>query len=288
MRHIYMNIKVRKYDMRSELKVLIAVFIFSLSNWASASLLISPTRVHFDERERSEEIIVVNTSDEIRSYAISWDEKKQGETGGYVKLSEQEAENFNVASKYVRFSPRRLTLAPGQNQRIKLLLRRTSSMPKEDFHSHLKFTLIPSTIAAPPEEPEEVDGISIKMNFFLNYAIPVVVRNHDKPSVLRLSNPKFNPQSSSETYGSINVDVENVSRTYSHGNFTAYYKGSGESEYTAVGFDNAVHVFHETEKMTRNIPIVNPLSSEKGVFKVVFEGLEESKSIPQVSVSLNL
>ncbi|MFW8120996.1 hypothetical protein, partial [Klebsiella pneumoniae] len=62
--------------------VLVFSFIF-LSHNALADLLISPTRISFDERQRTAKVTVINTSKE---YRVIWSEKQSTATGGYITL----------------------------------------------------------------------------------------------------------------------------------------------------------------------------------------------------------
>jgi hypothetical protein len=268
-----MKVRCSQLGFNTRFLSLFSIILILLSCQVNASLLISPTRISFESRDRNKEIIVVNTSNEVRSYALSWDEKKQNQFGLYEDLSQSEANAFNIASPYLRFSPRRITLSPGESQRVKLLLRRKADMPIEAFHSHLKFTLIPTSVTAPSDTEQE--GISIRMNFFLNYAIPVIIKNHRKLPEVNLISAVYNSEASGESFGSIELTLENLNGTSSHGNFTVYFKPQGGSKFEPVGYDNAVNIFHEVETMTRSIPLVKALSAPNGRFKLVYEGKEE-------------
>lgn len=268
-----MKVRCNKLRFNTRYLSLFSIILSLLSFQVNASLLISPTRVSFDSRERNKEIIVVNTSDEVRSYALTWDEKKQNERGLYEDLDKDEANVFNTASPYLRFSPRRITLSPGESQRVKLLLRRKANMPTEEFHSHLKFTLIPTSVTAPSDSEQE--GISIRMNFFLNYAIPIIIKNHRNTPEVNLLSATYIREASGESFGNVELKLENLNQTSSHGNFTVYFKPQGGSEFEPVGYDNAVNIFHEIDTMTRSIPLVKPVTTPNGRFKLVFEGKEE-------------
>lgn len=261
--------------------------LLAVTSVSFANLLITPVRVNFGERDRLKEIIVVNTSDEIRSYNLSWQEQKQTEFGRYQILKGSELEAFNKASDYVRFSPRRITLGPGQNQRVKLMLRRTSNMPRTDFNSHLKFTLIPSTVSAPPTEQEsDTDGVSVRMNFFLNYTIPVTIKNHNKVPRLSITDLSFDPTPSGASFGKVRLVVNNLEKTSSYGSFTLYFRANRNEEFRPVGYDNTVNILHEVESMVREIPLVNDTGSTTGEFKVVFEGGDEHRDKLRAEASL--
>ena len=51
------------------------------SNIAQASLMIKPTRVVMDERNRSAEVTLLNNSSTTKTYRILWEQKSQKENG---------------------------------------------------------------------------------------------------------------------------------------------------------------------------------------------------------------
>lgn len=260
--------------MKSFIHLINFLICLTVSSYSYASLLITPTRIHFEPRERTKEIIIVNTSDEIRSYALSWQERRQNEHGGYEQLTEEELATWNKASDIVRFSPRRITLGPGQNQKIKLMARRTSALPPEEFQSRLKFTLIPGTVASPPSESAE-GGPRIQMNFFLNYTIPVTVKNHNRIAELNITSASFDSKRVGEDFGRVNIIGDNVGKTAIHGDFTVLFRAAGETEFKPIGFDNAVNVFDNVDTFRRSIPLVYDRTAPVGEFIVRFEGREE-------------
>ena len=69
-------------------RLLCGLFFVLFSQYATANLLISPTRVSFDERQRSAKVTVINSSDEYRTYRVVWNKKLALPAGGYQTLSE--------------------------------------------------------------------------------------------------------------------------------------------------------------------------------------------------------
>ena len=55
-----------------------------------ADLLISPTRVVFDERARSKQIVLINSGSKTMTYRLGWDQKKALTSGGYADLTAEE------------------------------------------------------------------------------------------------------------------------------------------------------------------------------------------------------
>ncbi len=141
---------------------------------AYANIMITPTRVVFDERDRYAVVNLINGSDETKVYLLEWKFMRMQEgSGGYERL-EEPFTDFDL-SQYVDFSPRRVTLAPGAVQKVRLALRRPADVPTGDYHIHLKFKL-------EEMEPSQVivsnggKNISTAVKVNVSYTIPVIAR----------------------------------------------------------------------------------------------------------------
>lgn len=104
--------------------------------WAGkAELFIRPTFVELTSRQRSATVTIVNQGDATGVFVISWMEifmTPQGDLAigdGVAPWSLQ---------PHVRYSPRRVTLIPGETQLVKIALRRDKDVPDGEFYSHLK------------------------------------------------------------------------------------------------------------------------------------------------------
>lgn len=245
-----------------------------------ASILITPTRVVFDERDRTQEVIIVNTSQEQKTYALSWVEMEQNISGGYNILSTAQSENFATASKHIRFSPRRLTLQPGENQRVKLSLRRSSDMNKPEYRSHLKFTLIPNSVLEESQEKEQVEGVSVKLNLFLNYTIPVLIKRGDIPSNVSISNVQLLKDSYNRDLTGIKFALGREAGVSVIGDITISFKSANSNVYKDIGFNNNVSIYHELDRRLVNIPFEEIIGGgQTGELKISFKGKSESVDI---------
>ena len=83
-----------------------AIFLLLSSHLSYANLLIKPFRAVLDEDTRTAEITLLNSSTEVKTYNIQWEEKLQTTNGGYTDVSE----NALSASKFIRHSPRQVTI----------------------------------------------------------------------------------------------------------------------------------------------------------------------------------
>ena len=140
------------------------LFVF-FSQYATANLLISPTRVSFDERQRSAKVTVINSSEEYRTYRVVWSEKLALPGGGYQTLSEPVTTSL---SPMARLSPKQIRLAPGERQTIKIAIRKPKDLAKGEYRSHLLFQALPNE--------DKAAKAGLKVNMILSFSIPVVYR----------------------------------------------------------------------------------------------------------------
>ena len=118
--------------------LLLVVLLLSCQS-VLAQLSVSPKRVIFEGRERSQELLLLNTGDTSKTYRIHFKQLLMTEQGGFAAV---ESPAFS-ASQAVRFSPRQVTLAPGSSQTVRLLLRKPKGFADGEYRSHLTFSELP-------------------------------------------------------------------------------------------------------------------------------------------------
>jgi len=146
---------------------------------AGAVLLIYPTLVIFEGNQRSAEITLTNRGDQTGTFETSWTDMTMTPEGGLVKVEGQAP--WSIQS-YVRYSPRRVTLAPSESQIIKIALRRGQDVPEGEYYSHFKVLTLntedPSAEQA--DVPAQSSSIAIKARAAV--AIPIIWRNSQATS----------------------------------------------------------------------------------------------------------
>jgi fimbrial chaperone protein len=257
------------------MKLVICTLLMLFSLHTVASLLVTPSRIAFDARDRSKEVILVNTSNQVRSYKLEWVNQRQNEKGEYVKLADEELEAFGGAEQYLRFSPRRVTLQAGESQKVKLMARRRGNMPLPEYRSHLKFIALPPDLVNKTNEDSVGEGISMKLHLLLSYTIPVILRTESPSAKVSISNMTFADIATNRQVLSFQMDKTKATSVY--GNFTVYHLLNGNEK--AVGFLNGVNFFHEQEKVQMQIPMHNKLTSVSGELKIVYQGTGEFADI---------
>lgn len=167
-------------NLKNCLKFLLQIlFVAGFAGQAQAQMLITPLQVTIEGRERSSEIIIVNTSGKTRTYRLEWKQYDQlQDSGGYNEVTTLDP-NKTYLQTIAVFSPRQVTLAPGEKQTVRIAIRRPAELPDGEYKSHLRFQVLPTS---DPQEPMTRDPglkdneirVGAKVN--TSYNIPIVYR----------------------------------------------------------------------------------------------------------------
>ncbi|MDX1812117.1 MAG: fimbria/pilus periplasmic chaperone, partial [Gammaproteobacteria bacterium] len=243
---------------------------------ANASLLIAPTRVSLDERTRSTTVNLVNTSSKTATYRVHWVEQKQLPNGNYQELSKEEADKFPTASSMLRFSPRQVTLAPGERQTVRIIVRRRSGLKPGDYRSHMVFQKLPD-----PDELKDQpsDGSQIRVKVNLGFSIPVIVRKGkfdghvkiNKVDMLQLNN------NGQKAYG-LAMHVTRGGPYSVYGVMKAYWKDSNSAKYKQVAMLNNVAIYPELDSRIIYLGLSEFKQKKSGYLKLIYSGSEDLKA----------
>lgn len=145
----------------------------------SGELLVSPTRVVFEGRTRAADIILNNRGNKETTYRLSLVNLHMDADGNYQ--DETSEASYPTANEIIRFSPRQVTLQPGQTQKVKLMLRKSKGMDAGEYRSHLKLQTLPDPSFGKDVEAQAVDDgeIGIRLIPLFGVSIPVIVRVGD-------------------------------------------------------------------------------------------------------------
>lgn len=254
---------------------LVWLLLFINMTSAYASLLITPTRVEFDQRSRAAKVSIVNTGSETKTYKIFFRNQKQLPDGKYQHFTtEEEVANFNTADNMLRYSPRQVTLKPGERQHVRIAVRRPKDLANGEYRSHMVFEAVPNR-KADEALPSGQSGIKLYVN--LAFAIPVMIRQGEMDVQVAASNVKM-----------LTKDVNGVTQTgavislvrqgmhSSFGNLKVLWKDTPEGEETQIGILNNIAIYSEVT--SRDITIGLPKHSVKsGYLRILYEGRDEYK-----------
>ena len=145
---------------------------------ASAVLFIYPTLVMFEGNQRSGTITITNRGDETGTFEMSWTDMMMTPEGGLVK---HEGPAPWSLQSYVRYSPRRVTLAPAESQVIRVAVRRGLDIPEGEYYSHFRVLTLnseaPSSGLSDEEAKQAETASVVVIDARSAVAIPIVWRN---------------------------------------------------------------------------------------------------------------
>jgi P pilus assembly chaperone PapD len=250
-----------------------------------ANMLISPTRVAINDRERSAQVILINTGNETKSFRLGWSQKKALPTGGYQNLNEQQSANFPIASSMLRFSPKQVTLGPGGRQTVKLGARRSKGLANGEYRSHLQFTALP-----PPNTADAAEQTSIRLRPMVSYTIPVILRQGAldyKVAINAMDVKQLIVQGKSRYELFVSASRSGTSSTF--GRFRAYWTPNNENKEIEAGLLNGVHFFPETSEFYKTISWqLESQAPVSGKLRIVYEGQKEFRGIILAEKIFNL
>lgn len=147
---------------------------------AGGDLLVAPTRLVFDARLRSSQLTLLNTGAAPATYRLTFIRMEMNDRG---EVKEVQPEGPSVAEEMVRFAPQQITLEPGVQQTVRILVRRPAELPEGEYRAHLLIRAVPKEEPPPADaETKEPNGVAIKLTPIYGVSIPILVRQGDTPS----------------------------------------------------------------------------------------------------------
>lgn len=139
--------------------------------------MVIPSRVELDDKTTSKEVRLINKGNETTTYRISFQHLRMEKDGSYKEITDKNAKE-NFADDVVRFSPKQVTLKPGDVQTIRLMFKKPSDLADGEYRSHLLMKE-----EAPADFGKNVEKInakndkkiSVELKPLFGVSIPVVV-----------------------------------------------------------------------------------------------------------------
>lgn len=152
---------------------------------AANDLLVAPTRLTFEGRTRSTEVILKNIGPRAATYRISLVARRMSPDGDIVEVDTPNAGEA-LAEKMVRFAPRRVRLEPNQPQSIRVAIRKPADLADGEYRIHMMFRAIPDPDALAPPTETPTEGLAIRLTPIYGVTIPLIVRHGELDSSARI------------------------------------------------------------------------------------------------------
>ena len=243
------------------------LLLFCGSLFAQGDLMVMPKRLVFDGSQRSQEVNLVNTGNDSAVYAISFIQYKMKEDGGFEQISEPE-ENQRFANDFLRYYPRRVSLAPNEAQTVKIQLTRTGNLEDGEYRSHLYFRAVDKqTALGSKEDQENSQDISINIKTVFGISIPVIIRNGKTTSEISLENISLDTSNGNL----LSIDIQRNGNISVYGNLKVDYILEG-SEPVTIGMVKGIAVYtpNKNRNFTFALQNVENLDLTKGKLEISY------------------
>ncbi len=239
--------------------VLFCGLVVSVINPAMA-LTISPTIIIIEGKNRYADVALINTSDVVQDYEVSWKFLSMEEGTGKYKESGASTTPFDLTKNMV-FTPKRVRLEPKSMQKVRLGLRiKGEAPPPGDYRAHLELR---EAAVSPDQAKPASKGTSVGIKINVGFSIPVVYRVGASDVTAEIGDVVLgvNPVTSKIE---ASVPIQLSESPYGVlGHLYVYYNNK------LIGEVGNANIFAETHKRTFTVPLKSDKLSG-GSLKVVF------------------
>ncbi|SHF54876.1 P pilus assembly protein, chaperone PapD [Salegentibacter echinorum] len=262
--------------------LLISFAFFGLNSYAQGDLMVMPKRLVFDGSQRSQEINLANTGADTAVYAISFVNYKMTTNGDFEQVETPE-KGQRFATKFLRYFPRRVSLAPNEAQTIRVQLTRTGNLEQGEYRSHMYFRAQEAQTALGAEEAEENDGISINIKTVFGISIPIIIREGKNTTEIELSDLSLKLE---EETPKLSLNINRSGNMSVYGNLTAEHIAPNGTK-TEVGLVKGISVYTPNAKRTFTFQLRNAenVDLNSGKLKVSYAE-EKGKTLDVAEVKL--
>jgi P pilus assembly chaperone PapD len=227
-----------------------------------ADLNISPKRVVFEGAQKSSTVFVYNRGEAAVSYKIELIDRVMT-PDGQIRATDELAKTadgaaaaarLKSASAMIQYTPRRVTLAPGQSQTIRLRMLAPAALADGEYRTTLTVSALPPEDAGlTAEKAVDASGreLSVKVIALFGVSIPLIVRRgpHEVSAAFqaaRVDRTGLHLVLLRQGVGSIYGDIE-------------LHRGGPKGE--LLGALKGVGVYEEVDRRPLDVMLTKPVAS---------------------------
>lgn len=210
----------------------------------AADLLVAPTRLVLGANEGSE-VLLSNKGADTATYRSSIVLKRMRPDGQTDDISEPSPEQQQLINM-ISFAPRKVTLAPGQTQTVRVAARVPPAWPAAEYRVHMLFRAVPSEGAAINAGAQ--DGVSIALIPVYGVTIPIVVRKGALDAQVAIKNPRL---SRIEGKPMLSLDLARTGNRSVYGAISLFKPGIAG----AIAEVRGIAVYNEVDQRTVTVPL---------------------------------
>jgi len=250
----------------------VGLLVFSPACMAkNADILLSPTRLIFENNSKFMTVYVRNNGDATGRYKIEVVDTKMSENGA-IEILPEGTKDAHSAQDYISLSPRALTLKPDENQPVRILIKNMSALPDGEYRSHLQVRMTDNDLdsSANDSSPE---GATIVIKPMITTVIPMIVRKGATDYKVSLDQAKLVP-----TTDGTGKEKQEVQLTFGlTGNRSALGDVkvthiAQDGKETQLAFFQGIAIYRDVAKRTQNVALDIPtgVNIHSGKIEVTF------------------
>lgn len=250
-------------------------------------LAVAPTRVVFEGRNRSAQLSLVNRGSTTATYRIRIVNMRMDENGQMQRIDKPDP-GQNFAGDLFRYSPRQVTLGPGETQAVRLLLRKPGNLADGEYRSHLLMQNVPKDAGVSIEQNQSGQGVQIRMVPIFGITIPVIVRHGDTNAEVSLDNLKILPPDADSTVPRLRFNINRGGSSSAFGDLTAKLVSGGKETVIGQIMRLAIYTPNSSRGVTMSLRVPAGTSLSGGKLHLTYAQTEDDGGKPMASAELTL
>ena len=255
---------------RASFKLIFTIFaiLATVSTEARAALQVFPTRVLLTDKQKTGSVTLKHEGDSPARYKISAVFYRVEADGKMVKVEDPGLAERSLVSS-VRFSPRAVTLQPGLQQVVRVLVRAPELAPG-DYRAHIYFETADDDIDVSKDSAAAASGAKLDLTLKARVAIavPIVFRHGSaQPATVKLSELKLTQE---KPGASFSVRVARGGDSFAYGTLKAWFGGE------PVGHFKGISIYNAEQTFKFKLSATSPLKGGK-LKLAFFDGEDESQ-----------
>lgn len=274
---------------RTVRRLISAIGVSGLFCSAQAELLLHPTRIVFDERNKTAQIDIANTGSETEVYRIRWVNLRMTEAGELVNV-DNAGPHDQFADNLVSFSPRLITLVPRSAEVVRLLAHKPSDTSDGEYRSHLLFERVAneaknSHIAALTANLPTAESVHIQVAALMSVTMPVIVRVGTAQVDVGIDDLIFHPAANDQP-AAVSFTLTRRGPYSRYGNIAVVFVSPNGTTQPLAQVDGIALYTPNTQRLMRLA--LAPLPTDKGHLRVTYtlDPKDDKAPAPQAEIAL--
>jgi hypothetical protein len=163
-------------DIRKKIGLLalsLLVLMPGVSMAKKAELILIPTRIILDQKDRYASLTIKNSGDATGQFKIDVVDMIMEEEGNVREIKSGEKPQFS-AKDMIKISPRSVSVKAFQSQNIRVLIRKPSDLEDGEYRAHVRVKMVNDN--AEESEDLEQDEAKIEVRANIVVVIPIIIR----------------------------------------------------------------------------------------------------------------